>query len=71
MRRLAALASVALLLVSCSPEGDATGSTNKCAVSLYPSYNSKILEQCVAVCIKCDQGTPTTCTTSCTLKGAR
>jgi PBP1b-binding outer membrane lipoprotein LpoB len=71
MRRLAALASVALLLVSCSPEGDATGSTNKCAASLYPSYNSKNLEQCVAVCIKCDNGSTTTCSTSCTLQGAR
>jgi hypothetical protein len=70
MGRLAALAIVTLVLVSCSPEGDSTASTNKCATSLYPSYNSKNLEQCVAVCIKCDQGTPTTCTTSCTLKGA-
>jgi hypothetical protein len=71
MRGLAALASVTLLLVACSPQGEATGSTNKCAASLYPAYNPKVLEQCVAVCMKCDQGTPTTCTTSCTLKGAR
>jgi hypothetical protein len=25
----------------------------------------------VAVCIRCDHGTRTTCSTSCTLKGAR
>jgi hypothetical protein len=28
------------------------------------------MKQCVAVCIDCERGIVTTCTTSCTLKGA-
>jgi hypothetical protein len=72
MRRFAAMATLALVVVACSPEGEATGSsTNKCAAELYPAYNPKDMDQCVAVCRKCDRGTPTTCTTSCALKGAR
>jgi hypothetical protein len=71
MRRFAALATFALVVAACSPEGEATGSTNKCAAELYPAYNPKVMDQCVAVCKKCDRGTPITCTTSCTLKGAR
>jgi hypothetical protein len=62
---------VAIGMVSCSPEGGATGSTNKCATDSIPSYNPKVLEQCVAACIKCEHGTTTTCSTSCNLKGAR
>jgi hypothetical protein len=71
MRGFAFLVSTALVLSSCSPEGDATGTTNKCATDRFPSYNSKALDQCVSACIKCDHGTTTTCSTSCTLKGAR
>jgi hypothetical protein len=29
------------------------------------------MKQCVAVCIACERGVVTTCSTSCTLKGAR
>jgi hypothetical protein len=59
-------------LASCSPDAEATGTVhNKCATALYPAYNQRALNQCVAVCIKCDHGTTTTCSTSCTLKGAR
>jgi hypothetical protein len=71
MRCIAALATLALVVAACSPEGEATGSINKCASELYPAYNPKVMDQCVAVCKKCDRGTTTTCTTSCTLKGAR
>jgi hypothetical protein len=71
MGRLCYLVVVALAVASCSPEGDVTGSTNKCAIELYPSYNPKSFDQCVAVCKKCDHGITTTCSTSCTLKGAR
>jgi hypothetical protein len=70
VRRFATLTTLALVVTACSPEGEATGSTNKCATELYPAYNPKVLDQCVAVCKKCDRGTTTTCTTSCTLKGA-
>jgi hypothetical protein len=71
MRRFAVLLPIGLFIASCTPDGDVTGSTNKCATSLYPSYNPKVRDQCVDVCIKCDHGTTTTCSTSCMLKGAR
>lgn len=59
-----------LILSSCSPEAQVATSNNKCVTELFASYNPKVLRQCVEACIKCDHGTPTTCTTSCTLKGA-
>jgi hypothetical protein len=71
MRRFTGLVIVALVVASCSPQEEATGTSNKCATGLYPSYNPKVLDQCVGACIKCDQGSVTTCSTSCTLKGAR
>lgn len=42
-----------------------------CAAKLYSPYDPKNLEQCMAVCIACSNGVKTTCSTSCTLKGAR
>jgi hypothetical protein len=71
MWRFAVLIAMASVVVSCSPDAEVTGSTNKCATDIYPSYNPKVLDQCVAVCIKCNRGVTTTCSTSCTLKGAR
>jgi hypothetical protein len=72
MRRFTIATVMALLVVSCTPEEDVTGSIrNKCATDLYASYNPKAMDQCMAVCGKCDHGTRTTCSTSCTLKGAR
>ena len=71
MRRVAVLIAIALVMVSCTPEEEVTGSVrNKCATDLYRLYNPKVLDQCVNVCIKCDRGNMTTCSTSCTLKGA-
>jgi len=70
--RFAVLAATALLTISCSPDDEVTGSVgNKCATEFIASYNPKILDQCIAACIKCDHGTRATCSTSCTLKGAR
>jgi hypothetical protein len=69
MRSVAVL--LALTLAACSPEAEVADSTNKCVTNLYPSYNSKLLDQCMDVCIKCKRGNTTTCSTSCTLKGAR
>jgi hypothetical protein len=73
MRRFAVLITAAFVMVSCSPEEEATGSIrNKCAADLlYHSYNPKVRDQCVPVCIKCDHGNTVTCSTSCMLKGAR
>ena len=71
MKRFAVLIAVTLVTVSCKPDDDVTGSIhNQCASELYASYNSKALDQCMAVCMRCDRGTRTTCSTSCTLKGA-
>jgi hypothetical protein len=57
-------------LCACSPESETTGSINNCAKDLFANYSPRVLDQCVAACRKCDHGTTTTCTTSCTLKGA-
>ena len=71
MIRFAALITLALVVAACSPDSEAIGSVNKCATELFPAFNPKVMDQCVAVCKKCDRGTPASCTTSCTLKGAR
>ena len=70
MKRFSRLLALVWVLGACSPEGEPTGSINSCASETVANYNPKILDQCVAVCRKCDHGTTTTCTTSCTLKGA-
>ena len=54
MWRFAVLIAAVSVVVSCSP-GD-TEATNQCATDIYPSYNPKVLEQCMDVCIKCDRG---------------
>jgi hypothetical protein len=53
-------------IVSCSPASDVTASTNKYETDFIPAYNPKNLKQCVAACIKCQNGV----TTTCALKGA-
>lgn len=45
--------------------------TLACATKLYSPYNPKNLQQCKAVCLACNAGVQTTCSTSCTLRGAR
>jgi hypothetical protein len=71
MKRSVAFAALALVMGACSPDSETTGSISSCAKELYPSYSPSSLAQCVAVCKKCDHGITTTCSTSCTLKGAR
>ena len=68
--RIALLLGAAVVVASCSAASEAP-SLNQCAASLYRSYNPKALDQCVAVCLKCDHGTQTTCSNSCTMKGAK
>ena len=66
------LLAAGIVVAACSQrEPEATGSIDDCARNLFPSYDPKIYDQCVAVCKKCQRGITTTCTTSCTLKGAR
>jgi hypothetical protein len=71
MQRFAVLLPIGLLIAACTPDGDVTGTTNSCIAKLYSSYNRMIFDQCVAACTQCERGTTTTCTTSCTLRGAR
>jgi hypothetical protein len=67
----AVLVAMAFVVAACSPEGDQAGYVNSCAANLYRSYNPMVLDQCVSACTRCDHGTAATCSTSCTLKGAR
>jgi hypothetical protein len=73
MRVVIAIVLSAALLAACTPENssnDVTGSIDNCARKLYSQYNPKDKKQCVAVCIACERGVTTTCSTACTLRGA-
>src|ERR1700675_1401654 len=49
MRRFVVLIGAALVMMSCSPEQDVTGSIhNKCATELYSRFNPKAMDQCMA-----------------------
>ena len=72
MRAIIAIVLCAAALAACSPDNnDVTGSIENCARKLYSTYNPKNMKQCVGACIACDRGVTTTCSTACTLKGAR
>jgi hypothetical protein len=72
MRAIIVVILSAAALAACSPDNnDVTGSIETCARNLYSTYNPKNMKQCVGVCIACDKGVMTTCSTACTLKGAR
>jgi hypothetical protein len=71
MKSAAVLLLVLFAVQSCSKSDDVTGSIDGCATGIYSAYNPKALDQCVEVCKKCQHGVTVTCTTSCTLKGAR
>ena len=70
MRGIIAIVLCAAMLAACTPDNDVTGSIGSCARNLYSPYNPKDMKQCVGVCLGCDRGVTTTCTTSCMLKGA-
>jgi hypothetical protein len=71
MRTILVIVASALALAACTPENnDVTGSVGACTAKLYNPYNPKDMKQCVNACLLCDRGVVTTCTTSCTLKGA-
>jgi hypothetical protein len=72
MRVIIAIVLSATALAACTPESsDVTGSVDNCARKLYSQYNPKDKKQCVAVCIACERGVTTTCSTACTLRGAQ
>ena len=73
MRVILAIILSAAALTACTPEGnnDVTGSIGDCARKLYSQYNPKDMKQCVAVCIACERGVMTTCSTACMLRGAQ
>lgn len=72
MRAVIVVILSAAALAACSPDNnDVTGSIENCARQLYSPYNPKDMKQCVGACIACEHGVTTTCSTSCTLKGAR
>jgi hypothetical protein len=73
MRVIIAIVLSTAALASCTPESsnDVTGSVGNCARKLYSAYNPKDIKQCIAVCITCERGVMTTCSTACTLRGAR
>lgn len=71
MRAIFAIVLSAVALASCTPENDVTGSIEACVAKIYSTFNPKDMKQCVGACLACDRGVTTTCTTSCTLKGAR
>ncbi|KRR19604.1 hypothetical protein CQ14_17485 [Bradyrhizobium lablabi] len=75
MRVIIAIILSAAALAACTPEtgtsAEVTGSIDNCARKLYSQYNPKDLKQCVAVCITCERGVVTTCSTACTLRGAQ
>jgi hypothetical protein len=71
MKSAAVLFLLMFAVPSRSQSDDVTGSIGECAAVIYPAYDPKALDQCVEVCRKCQHGVTVTCTTSCTLKGAR
>ena len=70
MRAIIAIALSAAMLAACTPDNDVTGSIGICARKLYTPFNPMDMKQCVGACIACERGVITTCSTSCTLKGA-
>jgi hypothetical protein len=73
MRVIIAIVLSVAALAACTPESsnEVTGSVGDCARKLYSQYNPKDKKQCVAVCIACERGVTTTCSTACTLRGAQ
>ena len=69
MRFRFAILFLTLILGACR-DNDVTGSINSCAANSYMKYNPKDLKQCIDICQKCDHGTPISCSTSCSFKGA-
>jgi hypothetical protein len=59
------------VLAACSQQPESASSANQCKSALALSNDEKNFDQCIATCIKCENGVVTTCATSCRLKGAK
>ena len=68
---LATALLLACLAAACGPDPAPSDAVAKCAASMFPSYNPRDKDQCIAACIKCERGVVTTCATACSLKGAK
>jgi hypothetical protein len=71
MRTLGLGLLAVILQCGCSKEPEYTDQQRLCIGRLYKNYDAKQMSQCVDVCKSCMDGSTTTCTTSCYLKGAR
>ncbi len=75
MRRpkLVAAAGLAMMLSmgACSPDPAPGDPVAKCMARNFPSLDPTNREQCIAACIKCENGVTTTCATECSLKARR
>ena len=71
LRSVSLLAASVIVLAACSQEEPSyTQDQRACIAQRFPGYNARQLNQCIEVCRACFNGTPTTCNTSCKLKGA-
>jgi hypothetical protein len=69
---LAVLSGLLCGVTGCNNDtSDPAAESLKCARRQYANYDPKIMKQCVDVCITCERGSMTTCSTSCTMKGAK
>jgi hypothetical protein len=71
-KRFVILLAIMCSLAGCNDEPtEAQVKSLQCAKNRYADFNPKNMQQCVDACIVCDKGSVTTCTTACTLKGAK
>ena len=70
LRTFSVLIAGAIVMASCSKEPEYTDTQRACIAQHYSKYDPTNLNQCVNICKACMNGTTTTCTTSCKLKGA-
>jgi hypothetical protein len=71
MRRLALAIAMALMVSACNEADAPPGPNDACARNVFPLYNPKVFDQCVAVCKQCEKGVTVTCSTACKLRGAQ
>jgi hypothetical protein len=70
--RLSVLFGILCGLAGCGNDSsDPDAKHLQCVKQRYANYNPKNMNQCVDVCIICERGTVTTCSTSCTMQGAK